>query len=66
MSAKLLKLSGPALVLVAAGGVVLLLKTLAPEPQTDEAPPRPVTVYTHLAESSDAVLQVQTQGEVRA
>ncbi|MDP5052819.1 MAG: efflux RND transporter periplasmic adaptor subunit, partial [Congregibacter sp.] len=56
----------PALVLVAAGGVVLLLKTLAPEPQTDEAPPRPVTVYTHLAESSDAVLQVQTQGEVRA
>lgn len=66
MRAKLLKLSGPVLVLASAVGVVLLLKATAPEPQTDEAPPRPVTVYTHLAERSDAVLNVQTQGEVRA
>lgn len=66
MRAKLLKLSGPALVLGIAAGVVVLLKLSAPEPQTDEAPPRPVTVYTHLAQSTDAVLSVQTQGEVRA
>ncbi|MDA8961927.1 efflux RND transporter periplasmic adaptor subunit [Congregibacter sp.] len=66
MRAKLLKLSGPVVVLSIAVGAVVLLKATAPEPQTDEAPPRPVTVYTHLAESSDAVLDVQTQGEVRA
>lgn len=66
MRAKLLKLSGPALVLCVAAGVVVLLKLSAPEPQTDEAPPRAVTVYTHLAQSTDAVLTVQTQGEVRA
>ncbi|WP_439106007.1 efflux RND transporter periplasmic adaptor subunit [Congregibacter sp.] len=62
----MLKLSGPVLVLGVAVGAVLLLKATAPEPETDEAPPRPVTVYTHLAERSDAVLNVQTQGEVRA
>ncbi|WOJ96363.1 efflux RND transporter periplasmic adaptor subunit [Congregibacter brevis] len=66
MRAKLLKLSGPVLVLGTAVGVVMLLKATAPEPQTEEAPPRPVTVYTHLAETSDAILDVQTQGEVRA
>ena len=66
MRAKLLKLSGPLLVIGLGIGTVMLLSSTAPEPETDEAPPRPVTVYTHLAERSDATLSVQTQGEVRA
>lgn len=66
MRAKLLKFSGPLLVIALGIGAVMLLSSTAPEPETDEAPPRPVTVYTHLAERSDATLNVQTQGEVRA
>lgn len=66
MKAKLLRLSGPVVVVGLGVLGVLLLKQTAPEPQTDEAGPRPVTVYTHLAERSDTVLEVQTQGEVRA
>lgn len=57
---------GPALVLGLGIGGVALLTVLAPEPETEEAPPRPVTVYTHVAERSSTVLHVQTQGEVRA
>ncbi len=66
MPSKLLRFSGPVLVLGLGVAGVLLLKATAPEPQTDEAPPRPITVYTHLAERSDTVLKVHTQGEVRA
>ncbi|MFK7830804.1 MAG: efflux RND transporter periplasmic adaptor subunit [Congregibacter sp.] len=66
MRAKLLKLSGPALVIALGIGVAVLLKVMAPEPLTDQAPPRPVTVYTHLTQRADAVLDVKTQGEVRA
>lgn len=66
MRAKLLKFSGPVLVIGLGIVGVMLLSATAPEPQTDEAPPRPVTVYTHLAERRDTVLEVQTQGEVRA
>lgn len=66
MPTKLLKFSGPVLVIGLGVAAAFLLKATAPAPATDEAPPRPVTVYTHLAERSDAVLDVQTQGEVRA
>jgi RND family efflux transporter MFP subunit len=66
MRAKLLKLTGPVLVIGLGIGAVMLLSATAPEPQTDKAPVRPVTVYTHLAERSDTVLDVRTQGEVRA
>lgn len=66
MNAKLLRLSGPLLVLGLGVGAVFLLKATAPEPQTDEAAPRPVTVYTHLAQRADTVLDVQTQGQVRS
>lgn len=66
MRAKLLKFSGPILVLGLGVGAFALLKATAPEPQTEETAQRPVTVYTHLAERSDAILDVQTQGEVRS
>lgn len=66
MRAKLLRFSGPILVIGLGIGAVTLLKATAPEPQTEEAAQRPVTVYTHLAERSDAILDVQTQGEVRS
>jgi RND family efflux transporter MFP subunit len=66
MRAKLLKLTGPVLVIGLGVAGVMLLSATAPEPLTEEAAPRPVTVYTHLAERSDTVLDVQTQGEVRA
>jgi RND family efflux transporter MFP subunit len=66
MKAKLLKLSGPIVVLSAAVGVVILLKATAPTPKTEDAAARPIMVYTYLAQRSDTVLDVQTQGEVRA
>lgn len=66
MRAKLLRLSGPLLVLVASAGIVALLKMTAPEPTTEQADERAVTVYTHLVQRSDTTLDVHTQGEVRA
>lgn len=66
MRAKLLKFSGPVVVLGLGIAAVMLLSSTAPAPETEEAAVRPVTVYTHLAERSDATLSVRTQGEVRA
>lgn len=66
MPSKLLKFSGPVVVVGLGVAAAMMLKFTAPEPATDQAPPRPITVYTHLAERADAVLDVQTQGEVRA
>lgn len=66
MQAKWLKFSGPLLVIALGVGVAALLKATAPAPQTEEAAPRPVTVYTHLAKRTDTVLDIETQGEVRA
>lgn len=66
MKKKLLRFTGPILVLGLGFGAFALLTATAPEPQTEEAAPRPVTVYTHRAERSDMRLEVQTQGEVRA
>lgn len=66
MRARLLKMTGPLLVIVAAIGTVALLKATAPEPEQTEAEVRPVTVYTHIAAQSNTILDVQTQGEVRA
>lgn len=66
MKASLLRFSGPLLVLGLGIGAFALLKATAPAPENDEAPLRPVTVYTHIAERQDTVLSVETQGEVRA
>ncbi|MEM6606187.1 MAG: efflux RND transporter periplasmic adaptor subunit [Pseudomonadota bacterium] len=66
MKLKFLHVIAPVAVLAAGVGGVFLLKVTAPEPQTDEAPPRPITVYTRLAERTDTVLEVETQGQVRA
>ncbi len=66
MRAKLLKLSGPVLVIGLGIGGVALLKATAPKPEKEVVQARPVTVYTHLTQRSDTVLEVQTQGEVRA
>ena len=46
MKAKLLRFSGPIVVIALGVGVVMMLQKTAPEPQTDEAPPRPVTSKT--------------------
>jgi RND family efflux transporter MFP subunit len=66
MRARLLKMSGPIVVLGLGIGAFALLKVTAPVPEKDETEVRPVTVYTHVAQRSDAALDVQTQGEVRA
>lgn len=66
MKKNLLRIAAPVLVLALGIALVFLLKTTAPQPQTDEAPPRPITVYTRLAESTDAKIMVETQGQVRA
>ena len=66
MRKSLLRFTGPVLVLGAGIGIFVLLKVTAPKPESEETPPRPVTVYTQLAERADTQLSVQTQGEVRA
>jgi RND family efflux transporter MFP subunit len=63
---RLARIGAPLIVLVLGVAGMSLLKATAPKPDIEEVAPRPVTVYTHLAESSDAVIEVLAQGEVRA
>lgn len=66
MKKNLLRIAAPVLVIALGVALVFVLKATAPKPQTDEAPPRPTTVYTRIAESTDATIMVATQGQVRA
>jgi RND family efflux transporter MFP subunit len=66
MKTRLLRMTGPALVLALGVGAFALLKATAPAPDSEETAARPVTVYTHVAERSDTMLNIRTQGEVRA
>jgi len=55
------------IVVIAGGiGIYALLHATKPEPDKSTEEPRPTSVYTALAEQSDIVLKVETQGEVRA
>ncbi|MEP0202370.1 MAG: efflux RND transporter periplasmic adaptor subunit [Halioglobus sp.] len=55
------------IVVIAGGiGIYSLLHATKPEPDKSTEEPRPTSVYTALAEQSDIVLKVETQGEVRA
>ena len=66
MKFSLLRWTGPTLVLCAGIGVFVLLRVNAPEPESQQLAPRPVTVYTHITERADTTLAVHAQGEVRA
>lgn len=66
MKTSLLRYTGPVLVLALGIGLFVLLSATAPQPESEDSGARPVTVYTHVAERSDTVLSVETQGEVRA
>ena len=56
----------PILVIAGGIGIYSLLHATKPEPDKSTEEPRPTSVYTALAEQSDIVLKVETQGEVRA
>ncbi len=56
----------PILVLTASVGAFALLKATKPEPEKNEAGPRPISVYTESVKRENVSLEVVTQGDVRA
>jgi RND family efflux transporter MFP subunit len=66
MIKSLTRFAGPVVVLVLGVGGFMLLHATKPEPEREEQVLRTPTVYTTRAARTDTVLDIQTQGEVRA
>ena len=66
MSTRFRRVLAPIVVIAGGIGIYALLHATKPEPDKSTEEPRPTSVYTALAEQSDIVLKVETQGEVRA
>ena len=66
MPISLRRLLAPILVVAGGAGIFALLHATKPEPEEATEAPRPTSVYTAPVERSDTLLEVHTQGEVRA
>lgn len=66
MKNKLVRVLAPVAVLAASVGIFMLLQATRPQPEQNDEPPRPTSVYTAIASVSSAALDVHTQGEVRS
>lgn len=66
MSISVRRLLAPVLVVAGGAGIFALLHATKPEPEEATEGPRPTSVYTAPVERSDTLLEVHTQGEVRA
>ncbi len=62
----LTRVVAPLLVLAASVGAFAVLQATRPEPEQNQAPPRPTSVYTAEVTRETSALEVVTQGEVRA
>lgn len=63
---KLIKFMTPVLVLVAGAGAIVLLNATKPEPEQNDEPPRATSLFVEPARENTVLLNVSTQGEVRA
>jgi RND family efflux transporter MFP subunit len=66
MQNKMARIIAPLAVIAVSVGAYALLQISRPEPEKNEAGPRPVSVYTAEVSQEDASLEVITQGEVRS
>ncbi len=66
MFKRMKKAALPAGVLLASIGVLVLINATKPQPDVAATPPRPLSVYTALAQAGASQLRVETHGEVRA
>jgi RND family efflux transporter MFP subunit len=66
MPKNMLRVMAPVIVLVAGVGVYLLLQVTAPQPVQSGDQARPISVYTSPVQLREVILDVETQGEVRA
>ena len=66
MQKKMVRIIAPIAVIAVSVGAYALLQISRPEPEKNEAGPRPTSVYTATVSQEDASLEVITQGEVRS
>lgn len=66
MFKRMKKAALPAGVLLGSIGILVLINATKPEPDVAATPPRPLSVYTALAQAGATQLRVETYGEVRA
>ena len=66
MTKNLIRVLAPILVLAGGFGAYALLQVSKPDPEKSEEGPRPISVYTESVTQESVVLDVVTQGDVRA